>query len=118
MLFRLGIVLELGFGSPSQEVHSAEGEEKGTEYAYSLAARRLKIFIGTPLDSSYGRIRKRCINCELKTHDLRDSNLQAAIFKDIVVGLQALESKFAKLDTGHRNQYDTLIALYECLSVK
>ena len=118
MLFRLGIVLELGVGSPSQELHSAEGEGKGTGYADSLAARRLKIITGTPLDSRYGRIRKRCIDCELKTHDLRDSNLQAAIYKDIVVELQALESKFAKLDTGHRTRYDMLIALYKCLSVK
>ena len=86
-LFGLGVILlGLDFESPLKELHSAQDQERGPEHEDYLAARRLRTTIGTPLSSRYGRIAKRCLDCELNVveHDLRDSNLQAAFFKDVL----------------------------------
>ena len=101
ILFGLGIMLlELGFESPLKGLHNAQDKERGAENADYLAARRLKSTIGTPLGSRYGRIAKKCLDCEFNVagHDLRDSTLQAAFFKDVVLELQALERKFGELN--------------------
>ena len=102
VLFGLGVILlELAFESPLKQLHNAEDKARGIEHADYLTARRLKTTIGTPLGSRYGRIAKRCLDCEFNVaeHDLRDSTLQAAFFKNVVLELQALESKFRELDT-------------------
>lgn len=104
ILFGLGLILlELAFESPLKELHNLQDKERGLEHADYLAARRLKTTIGTPLGSRYGRIAKRCLDCEFNVveHDLRDPDLQAAFFKDVILELQALESKFRELDTDH-----------------
>lgn len=103
VLFGFGIILlELGFESPMSRLHSEDELASGQEHHFSdyITAKRLKHKIGRPLGPRYGKIARKCLDCEFNSidHDLQDPTLQAAFYKDVILELVELEKVFKKLE--------------------
>ena len=103
VLFGFGIILlEIGFESPMSRLHSEDELASGQEHHLQdyLTAKRLKRNIGRPLGPRYGKIVRKCLDCEFNAidHDLQDPTLQAAFYNDVVLELAELEKVLKKLE--------------------
>jgi hypothetical protein len=104
LLFGLGVVLlELAFQAPLQSLQKpadlANGE--GPHFTEFFCARRLSKTIGSSMGSSYGKIVRKCLNCDFgEGDDLSAPRLQSAFYEQIICELERLETGFRKLTIG------------------
>lgn len=90
LLFNLGVILlELGYDAPLRYLQNAEdireGETKASWYTRFFTARRLGKGAPRELDARYGRLAKKCLDCDFGVgDDLNSMELQTAIVIDIV----------------------------------
>ena len=103
VLFGLGIIfLELGFESPMKKLYNAEELDEGRQHRFSdyLTAKRLDRDTGIPLGPRFGRVIRKCLNCDFNTgeNDLQSPSLQVAFYRDVVMELAELEKLFKQLD--------------------
>lgn len=56
--------------------------------------------IGTPMGARYGRVARKCLDCDFGVgeYDLRNLELQGAFYEDVICELDRLEAMFRKLD--------------------
>lgn len=87
-LFNLGVILlELGYNAPLQYLRQEEDiqEEVGSLYTDFFTARRLGLSAVRELDVTYGRLVKKCLDCDFGVgDDLESVELQNAIVVGIV----------------------------------
>jgi len=90
LLFNLGVILlELGYDAPLQYLSSTEdikgGDTDASWYTHFFTARRLGKCAARELDARYGRLAKKCLDCDFGVgDDLNSLALQSAILKDVV----------------------------------
>jgi hypothetical protein len=90
LLFNLGVILlELGYDAPLQYLSSTEdlkgGDTDASWYTDFITARRLGKSAARELDARYGRLAKKCLDCDFGVgDDLNSLELQSAILKDVV----------------------------------
>jgi hypothetical protein len=90
LLFNLGVILlELGYDAPLQYLSSPEdikgGDTDASWYTDFFTARRLGKCAARELDARYGRLAKKCLECDFGVgDDLNSLELQSAILKDVV----------------------------------
>ncbi|MCJ1393646.1 hypothetical protein MMC18_006521 [Xylographa bjoerkii] len=100
LLFGLGVLLlEIGFTAtlPSLQRPSdiEQGENKYTEF---FVAKRLASSIGREMGSAYGKIVKKCLQCDFGCgDDLTDPQLQAGFHRDVVKELAKLGDELREL---------------------
>ncbi|MCJ1436556.1 hypothetical protein MMC27_005935 [Xylographa pallens] len=100
LLFGLGVLLlEIGFTAtlPSLQRPSdiEQGENKYTEF---FVAKRLASSIGREMGSAYGKIVKKCLQCDFGCgDDLNDPELQAGFNRDVVKELAKLGDELREL---------------------
>jgi hypothetical protein len=81
------ILLELGYNAPLQYLRQEEDiqEEVGSLYTDFFTARRLGLSAVRELDVTYGRLVKKCLDCDFGVgDDLESVELQNAIVVGIV----------------------------------
>ncbi|CZR66195.1 uncharacterized protein PAC_16096 [Phialocephala subalpina] len=89
-LFNLGVILlELGYDAPLRYLRNAEdirdGDTDASWYTQFFTARRLGRSAPRELDARYGRLAKKCLECDFGVgDDLNSMELQAAIVMDVV----------------------------------
>jgi hypothetical protein len=94
LLFNLGVILiELGYEAPLQHLRTPEDcEDEGCAagwYTDFVTARRLGKAASKEFDARYGRIVKKCLDCDFGVgDDLSSVELQHAIVIDIVNELE------------------------------
>jgi hypothetical protein len=90
LLFNLGVILlELGYDAPLQYLSSPEdikgGDTDASWYTDFITARRLGNCAARELDARYGRLAKKCLECDFGVgNDLNSLELQSTILKDVV----------------------------------
>ena len=103
VLFGLGVILlELGFELPIEILHRKNELESGQKHQYSdyMTAVRLKRSVEKPLGGRFGRLTRKCLDCDFGTgeHGLRSPALKEAFHKDVIMELESLEKLSIKLD--------------------
>ena len=104
-LFSLGVVLiELALQAPLRSLYKSSDMINGQCNALSdfLVASRLSETISSSLGPMYGKIVRKCLNCDFGqgTSDLGNEKLKAAVYQDVVCELEKLERGFAMLQLG------------------
>ncbi|PVH89240.1 hypothetical protein DL98DRAFT_508347 [Cadophora sp. DSE1049] len=104
-LFSLGVVLiELAFQAPLRSLYSSDDLINGQFNALSdfLVANRLSETISSSMGHTYGKIVRKCLNCDFGqgTSDLGNEKLKVAVYQDVVCELEKLERGFAMLQLG------------------
>ena len=88
MLFDLGVILlELGYDAPLQYLRQEEDFREGASSMYTdfFTAKRLGLSAGRELDVTYGRLVKKCLDCDFGVgDDLESVELQNAVVLGIV----------------------------------
>ncbi|TVY82353.1 hypothetical protein LSUE1_G003453 [Lachnellula suecica] len=90
LLFNLGVILlELGYDAPLQQLRRAEdikdGDTDANWYIDFFTARRLAQSAPRELDARYGRLAKKCLDCDFGVgDDLKSLELQCFVVMDIV----------------------------------
>jgi len=104
-LFNLGVVLiELALQAPLRSLYRSSDMINGQYNAISdfLVASRLSETISSSLGPMYGKIVRKCLNCDFGQgpNDLGNEKLKAAVYQDVVCELEKLERGFAMLQLG------------------
>ncbi|KAK0104009.1 hypothetical protein ONS96_005115 [Cadophora gregata f. sp. sojae] len=104
-LFSLAVVLiELAFQAPLRSLYNSNDLINGQCNALSdfLVAVRLSETISSSMGYTYGKIVRKCLNCDFGqgTSDLGNEKLKAAVYQDVVCELEKLERGFAMLQLG------------------
>jgi hypothetical protein len=93
LLFNLGVIfLELGYDATLEDLRSTkdikEGETEANRYTDFFTARRLGQSAPSQLDARYGKLAKKCVECDFGVgEDLNSIELQSAVLKDVVTEL-------------------------------
>lgn len=87
-LFRLGIILlELGYDAPIHTLREEQDNDgiSANGYVDFFTARRLAVTVSTKFNSRYGKLVRKCLNCDFGVGDeLSSSELQGAVMGDVV----------------------------------
>ena len=100
LLFGLGVLLlEIGYTATLQSLQRpsdiAEEENRYTEF---FVAKRLASSIGREMGSAYGKIVKKCLQCDFGCgDDLAHPDLQTGFYRDVVQELERLEDELRNL---------------------
>jgi hypothetical protein len=82
------ILLELGYNAPLQYLRNTEDVNDGDNvswYTDFFTARRLGRSAPRDLDARYGRLAKKCLECDFGVgDDLNSAELQSAIVRDVL----------------------------------
>ena len=103
VLFGLGVVLtELAYTAPLQSLQQPSDHENGeNKYTEFFVAKRLGSSIGREMGSTYGKIVKKCLQCDFGCgDDLNDPELQAGFYREVICELEILEQGFRAMQLG------------------
>lgn len=95
------ILLELAYQAPLANLRTKEDLRNRETHADMdfQTARRLSQGIITDFGSSYAKVVRQCLNCDFGqgTADLRDPDLQAVFYSDVICKLDNLQKNFEQL---------------------
>ena len=103
LLFGLGVLLiEIGYTSTLESLkRPCDIQDGDNTYTEFFIAKRLAASISREMGTAYGKIVKKCLQCDFGCgYDLNDPELQAGFHRDVVKELKRLEDELGELHLG------------------